>query len=84
MQRKEEGRRISAKGRNPRLGLAGRISPATRHLVAGHRDPWLGIADHGFGFFFFPSGFGESDFFCFVFVFRMIKFQIGFTFPSRF
>jgi hypothetical protein len=34
--RKEEGRRISAEGRNPRLGLAGRISPVTRHLATGH------------------------------------------------
>jgi hypothetical protein len=46
------------------LGLAGRISPATRHLVAGHRDPWLGLTGRGLVFFFFfPSGSGEFDFF---------------------
>jgi hypothetical protein len=73
MQRKEEKRRFSTEG----LGLARRISPATRHLAASYQDPQLGLADRGLGFFFFF--FLPVPVSLIFFFFRMIQFQIGFT-----
>jgi hypothetical protein len=73
--RKEEGRRKD-------------LVVALRHFAAdpphsrptSHRDPRLGLADCGSGFFFFflPSGL------IFFVVVRMIKSPKRFTFPSRF
>jgi hypothetical protein len=60
---------------------------AATHLAAS-RGPaaethgWVSPAVGFFFFFFFPSS--GFDFFFFFLVFRMIKFQIGLTFPSRF
>jgi hypothetical protein len=53
---------------------------AATHLAAsrGPATETHGWVSPAVGFFFFPSG--GFDFF----VFRMIKFQIGLTFPSRF
>jgi hypothetical protein len=61
-----------------------RSDPPRSKSTTGHRDPWLGLAGVGLVFFFFFLPVGLIFFFFFFLVFRMIKFQIGLTFPSRF